>query len=150
MSAGITQDMAYKQSLMKYSEKYGAIRANWKCSRCRSYSWTKHWDRSAESLTCQSWRPHSHPKQHRGGTETDPGYAPQGSQRWSGRILDEISKSNFFFTTATRLVYQPFCKKHIDCELVLKRQPCVEFSDFFLCHDSAPFLVSITKRAGFV
>lgn len=66
MSKSITQDMAYRQSLMKYAEKYGVSRASRKYNKGRSYIyfWKKRWDGSAESLACQSRRPHSHPNQH--------------------------------------------------------------------------------------
>ena len=61
----ITQDMRYRQSLMKYVEKYGVSRASRKYNKSRSfiYFWKKRWDGSVESLACQSRRPH-HPKQH--------------------------------------------------------------------------------------
>ena len=66
MSKSITQDMAYRQSLMKYAEKYGVSRASRKYNKSRSYIyfWKARWDGSAESLRCQSRRLHSHPNQH--------------------------------------------------------------------------------------
>lgn len=66
MSKSITQDMAYRQSLMKYTEKYGVSRASRKYNKSRSYIyfWKARWDGSVESLECQSRRPHSHPNQH--------------------------------------------------------------------------------------
>ena len=66
MSKSITQDMAYRQSLMKYAEKYGVSRASWKYNKSRSYIyfWKQRWDGSVASLACQSKRPHSHPNQH--------------------------------------------------------------------------------------
>ena len=66
MSKSITQDMAYKQSLMKYAEKYGVSRASRKYNKGRSYIyfWRARWDGSVASLACQSRRPHSHPNQH--------------------------------------------------------------------------------------
>ena len=66
MSKSITQDMAYRQSLMKYAEKYGVSRASRKYNKSRSYIyfWRARWDGSAESLACQSRRPHYHPNQH--------------------------------------------------------------------------------------
>ena len=66
MSKSITQDMAYRQSLMKYAEKYGVSQASRKYNKGRSYIyfWLKRWDGSVESLACQSKRPHSHPNQH--------------------------------------------------------------------------------------
>jgi len=66
MSKSITQDMAYRQSLMKFAEKYGVSRASRKYNKSRSYIyfWRKRWDGTILSLSCQSRRPHSHPKQH--------------------------------------------------------------------------------------
>ena len=64
--ASITQDMRYRQSLMKYTEKYGVSKASRKYNKNRSYIyfWKARWDGSTESLACQSRRPHSHPNQH--------------------------------------------------------------------------------------
>ena len=66
MSNSITQDMAYRQSLMKFAQKYGVSRASRKYNKSRSYIyfWKSRWDGSVESLACQSRRPHSHPNQH--------------------------------------------------------------------------------------
>ena len=66
MSKSITQDMAYRQSLMKYVEKHGVKRASRKYNKSRSYIyfWKARWDGTAESLACRSRRPHSHPNQH--------------------------------------------------------------------------------------
>ena len=66
MSKRIAQDMAYRQSLMKYVEKHGVKRASRKYNKSRSYIyfWKARWDGTAESLACRSRRPHSHPNQH--------------------------------------------------------------------------------------
>ena len=66
MSKSITQDMAYRQSLMTYVEKHGVKRASRKYNKSRSYIyfWKARWDGTAESLACRSRRPHSHPNQH--------------------------------------------------------------------------------------
>lgn len=58
--------MKYRQSLMKYAEKYGVSRASRKYNKARSYIyfWRARWDGSVESLACESRRPHSHPNQH--------------------------------------------------------------------------------------
>ena len=58
--------MAYRQSLMKYAEKHGVKKASRKYNKSRSYIyfWKARWDGTAESLACQSRRPHSHPNQH--------------------------------------------------------------------------------------
>lgn len=66
MSKSITQDMAYRQSLMKYAEKYGVSRASRKYNKSRSYIyfWKARWNGTVDSLVCQSRRPHSHPNQH--------------------------------------------------------------------------------------
>ena len=58
--------MAYRQSLMKYVEKYGVAKASRKYNKSRSYIyfWKNRWDGTPESLACQSRRPHHHPNQH--------------------------------------------------------------------------------------
>ena len=62
----ITQEMRFRQSLMKYSEKYGVKRASRKYSKSRSYIyfWKACWDGTVESLAEQSKRPHHHPNEH--------------------------------------------------------------------------------------
>lgn len=66
MSKSITQDMSYRQSLMKYAAKYGVSRASRKYNKSRSYIyfWKKRWDGSVGSLACESRRPHHHPNAH--------------------------------------------------------------------------------------
>ena len=62
----ITQEMKYRQSLMKYVERHGMARASRKYNKCRSYIyfWKARYDGSIESLAERSRRPHSHPNQH--------------------------------------------------------------------------------------
>ena len=64
--ATITQDMKYKQSLMKYAAAHGVSKASRKYNRARSYIyfWLKRWDGNAESLRPMSRRPHHHPNEH--------------------------------------------------------------------------------------
>ena len=59
MSKRITQDMAYRQSLMQYAGNYGVSRAGRKYNRSRSYIyfWKGRWDGTVQSLSCQSGRP---------------------------------------------------------------------------------------------
>ena len=66
MDKSITQDMAYRQSLMKYAEKYGVGRASRKYNKARSYIyfWKARWDGTEKSLACRSRRPHHHPNEH--------------------------------------------------------------------------------------
>ena len=66
MSNSITQDMKFRQSLMKYAEKFDVSRASRKYNKGRSYIyfWRSRRDGTIESLACQSRRPHSHPSQH--------------------------------------------------------------------------------------
>ena len=61
MSKSITQDMAYRQSLMRYTDKYSVSRASWKYKKSRSYIyfWKARWDGTVQSLACQSRRPHT-------------------------------------------------------------------------------------------
>ena len=66
MSKSITQDIAYRQSLMTYADKYGVSRASRKYNKRRSYIYFRkdRWDGTVQSLACRSRRPHSHPNQH--------------------------------------------------------------------------------------
>ena len=62
----ITQEMRFRQSLMKYCEKYGVKRASRKYNKSRSYIyfWKARWDGTIESLAEHSKRPHHHPNEH--------------------------------------------------------------------------------------
>ena len=62
----ITQDMRFRQSLMRYAERYGVARASRRYNKAPSYIyfWRKRWDGSIESLRPKSRRPHHHPNQH--------------------------------------------------------------------------------------
>ena len=62
----ITQDMRFRQFLMKYAEKYGVSQAIRKYNKARSYIYFREscWDGSVESLATQSRRPHYHPNEH--------------------------------------------------------------------------------------
>ena len=62
----ITQDMRFRQSLMKYAQKYGVQRASRKYNKARSYIyfWLNRYDGSLESLRPKSRKPHSHPNAH--------------------------------------------------------------------------------------
>lgn len=62
----ITQDVLYKQSVVKYSQKHGVEKAavKFKMHRKTIYRWREKYDGTAQSLKNKSRRPHSHPKQH--------------------------------------------------------------------------------------
>ena len=62
----VTQEMKYRQSLIRYAEKFGVSRASRKYNRARSYIyfWKARYDGTLASLACQSRRPHSNPNQH--------------------------------------------------------------------------------------
>ena len=62
----ITQDILYKQSVVKYSLKHGVTKAaiKFKMHRKTIYRWREKYDGTAESLKNKSRRPHSHPRQH--------------------------------------------------------------------------------------
>ena len=62
----ITQDILYKQSVVKYSLKYGVTKAAIKFAMHRKtiYRWREKYDGTAQSLKNKSRRPHRHPKQH--------------------------------------------------------------------------------------
>jgi transposase InsO family protein len=62
----ITQDMLYKQSVIKYSFKNGLTKAaiKFRMHRKTIYRWREKYDGTANSLKDKSRRPHSHPNQH--------------------------------------------------------------------------------------
>ena len=62
----ITQDMQFRQSLLKYAAKYGVTKAaiRYKTNRQYIYRWKRRYDGSWNSLKERSHRPHHHPKQH--------------------------------------------------------------------------------------
>ena len=62
----ITQDILYKQSVVKYSFKHGVTKAaiKFKMHRKTIYRWREKYDGTAQSLKNKSRRPHSNPKQH--------------------------------------------------------------------------------------
>jgi transposase len=62
----ITQDILYKQSVIKYSFKHGVTKAaiKFKMHRKTIYRWREKYDGTAQSLKNKSRRPHSHPNQH--------------------------------------------------------------------------------------
>lgn len=62
----ITQDILYKQSVVKYSYKHGVTKAaiKFKMHRKTIYRWREKYDGTVESLKNKSRRPHSHPNQH--------------------------------------------------------------------------------------
>jgi len=66
----ITQDILYKQSVVKYSYRHGVTKAaiKFKMHRKTIYRWREKYDGTPQSLKNKSRRPHSHPNQH---TETE-------------------------------------------------------------------------------
>ena len=66
MSNNITSKLKHKESVVKFSYKYGVTKAAIKFCECRRtiYRWRKRYDGTLESLKDKSRRPHSHPNQH--------------------------------------------------------------------------------------
>ena len=62
----ITQDILYKQSVVKYSYRPGVTKAaiKFKMHRKTIYRWREKYDGTPQSLKNKSRRPHSHPCQH--------------------------------------------------------------------------------------
>ncbi len=62
----ITQDILYKQSVVKYSLRYGVTKAaiKFKMYRKTIYRWREKYDGTAKSLKNKSRKPHAHPNQH--------------------------------------------------------------------------------------
>ena len=63
----ITQEMKYRQSIVRYAQDKGVTKASRKYNRGRSYIyfWLGRYDGTLESLKNRSRRPHSHPNQQR-------------------------------------------------------------------------------------
>lgn len=66
MGNSITQKLKYRQSVIKFSYKYGVTKAAIKFSECRRtiYRWREKYDGTLQSLADKSRRPHYHPNQH--------------------------------------------------------------------------------------
>lgn len=66
MSNNITQKLKYKESVIKFSYKYGVTKAAIKFEENRRtiYRWRERYDGSLRSLEDKSRRPHYHPNQH--------------------------------------------------------------------------------------
>lgn len=66
MNKSITQKVKYKQSVIKFSYKYGVKKASIKFNEWPKtiYRWQKRYDGTLQSLEDYSRRPHSHPNQH--------------------------------------------------------------------------------------
>lgn len=66
MNNNITQKLKYKESVVKFSYKYGVTKAAIRYKECRRtiYRWRERYDGSLKSLEDKSRRPHYHPKQH--------------------------------------------------------------------------------------
>ena len=66
MGNSITQKLKYKQSVIKFSYKYGVTKAAIKFQENKRtiYRWRERYDGTLESLKDRSRRPHHHPKEH--------------------------------------------------------------------------------------
>ena len=66
MGNNITDRLKYKESVVKFSKKYGVAKAAYKFGECKRtiYRWKNRYDGTLESLKDKSRRPHSHPNQH--------------------------------------------------------------------------------------
>ncbi len=66
MGNNIIQKLKYKESVVKFSYKYGVTKAAIKFCECRRtiYRWRKRYDGSLKSLEDKSRKPHYHPNQH--------------------------------------------------------------------------------------
>ena len=62
----ITQKLKYKQSVIKFSYKYGVTKTaiKFELNRRTIYRWRERYDGTLKSLEDKSRKPHSHPNQH--------------------------------------------------------------------------------------
>ena len=99
MSKSITQEMAYRQSLMKYAEKYGVSRASRKYNKSRSYIyfWRARWNGSVTSpglpVSAASQSPQP---AHRSGAEADPGYPLPQPEPWHAGVVAPAAKARLY------------------------------------------------------
>ena len=65
MGNNIADRLKYKESVIKFSKKYGVTKAVYKFGECKRiiYRWQNRYDGTLESLKDKSRRPHSHPNQ---------------------------------------------------------------------------------------
>lgn len=98
MSKSITQDMAYRQSLMKYAEKYGVSRASRKYNKSRSYIyfWRARWDGMGIFALSVPAAPQPPQPAHGGGAEADPGHAPPQPLSWHGGAMAPAAASGLY------------------------------------------------------
>ena len=91
----ITQDILYKQSVVKFSYRHGVTKAaiKFKMHRKTIYRWREKYDGTPESLKNKSRRPHYHPNQH---TETEilmiKKYKAQNKDARISCIMDKINE----------------------------------------------------------
>ena len=66
MGNNITDRLKYKESIVKFSRKYGVAKAAYKFGEYKRtiYRWRNRYDGTLERLKDKSRRPHSHPNQH--------------------------------------------------------------------------------------
>ena len=66
MASTISQDIRFRLSLIKYSQKFGVSKAaiKYKTNRQYIYRWLRRFDGSLDSLRDRSRRPHHHPNEH--------------------------------------------------------------------------------------
>lgn len=66
MGNNITDRLKYKESVVKFSKKYGVAKEAYKFGECKRtiYRWRNRYDGTLESLKDKSRRLHSHPNQH--------------------------------------------------------------------------------------
>ena len=66
MGNNITDRLKYKESVVKFSKKYGVAKEAYKFGECKRtiYRWRKRYDGTLESLKGKSRRPYSHSNQH--------------------------------------------------------------------------------------
>ena len=62
----VTQTMQFRQSLLKYAEKYGVTKAaiKYNVNRQYIYRWKRRYNGDIQSLANKSHRPHHHPNRH--------------------------------------------------------------------------------------
>jgi hypothetical protein len=99
--------MLYKQSVVKFSYKYGVTNAaiKFKKQRRTIYRWREKYDGTLESLRNKSRRPHHHPKEHtKEEKELIRKYKSNNKKTRVSSIMGEVEKGRLYKNSA-RVVY---------------------------------------------
>lgn len=110
----ITQDILYKQSVVKYSLRFGVTKAaiKFRMHRKTIYRWLEKYDGTAKSLMNKSRKPKSHPKQH---TEEELKMIKdfKANNKETGLVVLWVKLKRKGYTRRVESLYRVMCKMGI-------------------------------------